>query len=596
MDGTGQSGPMVPPQQQNSNLIRTDQVQKLPHLTEQQKLQHTQLVRTLWDTLNTRDPSTNEYNTAHMKLSQLSQSLMKGMRMYQQNRTMQAHQQQAQAQAAQAQAHAQAQAQNVAPQGQPVQRTQSSNPQSLNQLLPQIQAKVSALNFYLPPNVTQEQLQTWIPEARLRYGIALQKQEVGRVRMTELRQQYAARTAQGNITSEEVPDFKNRQLAAEKLYREGSDFLAKFKEQQEGFKMQASGSNGPIAMSQPAAAQSQPVLAAATPVQTPSNQTPNAGQSQAPAPHTINSAVNAARQNSVMSPSVSQAGQPPSGSPVGTTPASATQPLTQRSQAPSQPGASGAQVTFSQTPNLEGATPTSTGPAQIHQGPPRPLSASAALHQSAQSYSNPNTSQQPQQQNMNQAVNNQQAQPQGYLGNRATDTSARNNNMAIPKTLNVPTPEPVSMPAVRPTLSGGPNHASMGMSSQPAIQKHPGYVLEGEGQHVLSKKMLDILVRQVTGGGENEMLTPDAEEFMLQMADDFVDDLVVQACRLAKLRPSATLEIRDIQLVLEKNYNMRISGFSSDDLRTVKKPQPAQGWLQKMSAVQAAKVTQGRTE
>jgi len=84
--------------------------------------------------------------------------------------------------------------------------------------------------------------------------------------------------------------------------------------------------------------------------------------------------------------------------------------------------------------------------------------------------------------------------------------------MAIPKNLNVSTPEPVSMPASRPSLSGGPSHGAMGMMGQPAIQKHPGYVLEGEGQRVLSKKMLDILVRQVTGGGEGEMLTPDAEE------------------------------------------------------------------------------------
>lgn len=80
------------------------------------------------------------------------------------------------------------------------------------------------------------------------------------------------------------------------------------------------------------------------------------------------------------------------------------------------------------------------------------------------------------------------------------------------------------------------------------------------------------------------------------MADDFVDDVITQACRLAKLRPSSSLEIRDIQLVLERNYNMRISGFATDDLRTVKKPQPTQGWLQKMTAIQAAKVTQGRTE
>lgn len=80
------------------------------------------------------------------------------------------------------------------------------------------------------------------------------------------------------------------------------------------------------------------------------------------------------------------------------------------------------------------------------------------------------------------------------------------------------------------------------------------------------------------------------------MADDFVDEVITAACRLAKLRPSATLDIRDIQLVLERNYNMRIPGFTADDLRTVKKPNPTPGWIQKMSAVQAAKITQGRTD
>jgi transcription initiation factor TFIID subunit 12 len=80
------------------------------------------------------------------------------------------------------------------------------------------------------------------------------------------------------------------------------------------------------------------------------------------------------------------------------------------------------------------------------------------------------------------------------------------------------------------------------------------------------------------------------------MADDFVDEVCTAACRLAKLRPSSALDIRDIQLVLERNYNIRIPGFSSDDLRTVKKPHPTAGWTQKMSAVQAAKVTQARID
>ncbi|KAI9928011.1 hypothetical protein ASPWEDRAFT_567752 [Aspergillus wentii DTO 134E9] len=614
--------PMVAPQQ-HSNLIRTDQVQKLPHLNEQQKAQHTQLVRSLWELLNSRDPQSAEYQNAHMKLTQISQTLMKGMRLFQQTRQQQALQHQ-QAQAAAAAAQGQTQGQT---QGQPVQRSQSANPQSFTQLLPQIQNKVQNLQFFLPPNISKEQIQTWLPEARLRYGIALQKQEIGRARIAELRGQFTQRQGAGNMSQEEMQEFKNRQLTAEKLYREGSDFLTKFKEQQETFKAQqpnqqvnragVQNTPAPAHPQQPSAEQS----AAATPTTTAgNNQLPNAptpmhtGQTPTPAPHTINSAVSAARNQAgqaAMSPSTSQPGQTPSVQPPVTAPAAPVAPPQQQQQQQSLPpqpqpqpqpqqGTPGTQITFSQTPNPDGSTPTPTAPQPVNQqGPPRPLSHQAAMAQAAQNYSNNNNTSNANnvnQQNMAQAAANPHAHPQGYNPNRGSDNSARNINMAIPKNLNVPPPEPVAMAPARPTLSGGPSHGAMGMMGQPAIQKHPGYVLEGEGQRVLSKKMLDILVRQVTGGGEGEGLTPDAEEFILQMADDFVDDVITAACRLAKLRPSSTLEIRDIQLVLERNYNMRISGFSSDDLRTVKKPQPAQGWTQKMSAVQAAKVTQGKAE
>lgn len=83
------------------------------------------------------------------------------------------------------------------------------------------------------------------------------------------------------------------------------------------------------------------------------------------------------------------------------------------------------------------------------------------------------------------------------------------------------------------------------------------------------------------------------KQIFLQVADDFVDDLISGACRLAKLRGSTTLDIRDLQLVLERQYNIRVPGFSSDEIRTVRRPQPATGWAQKMSAVQAAKLTGG---
>lgn len=80
------------------------------------------------------------------------------------------------------------------------------------------------------------------------------------------------------------------------------------------------------------------------------------------------------------------------------------------------------------------------------------------------------------------------------------------------------------------------------------------------------------------------------------MADDFVDDVITSACKLAKLRAASTLDIRDIQLVLERQYNIRVPGFSSDEIRTVRRTTGTVAWQQKTLAVQAAKLTAGGGE
>lgn len=80
----------------------------------------------------------------------------------------------------------------------------------------------------------------------------------------------------------------------------------------------------------------------------------------------------------------------------------------------------------------------------------------------------------------------------------------------------------------------------------------------------------------------------------MDMADTFIDQVLHAACKNAKERGSKVLEMRDIQLTLERGFNIRIPGYASDEVRTVRKIQPAQAWLNKMSAVQAAKVTGGK--
>jgi transcription initiation factor TFIID subunit 12 len=69
------------------------------------------------------------------------------------------------------------------------------------------------------------------------------------------------------------------------------------------------------------------------------------------------------------------------------------------------------------------------------------------------------------------------------------------------------------------------------------------------------------LLNEVAPG---EILDKDVEEFLQQHIDEFVDSVTEYACQLAKHRKSRTLEARDIQLYLEKNWNIRVPGYGDD--------------------------------
>jgi transcription initiation factor TFIID subunit 12 len=74
------------------------------------------------------------------------------------------------------------------------------------------------------------------------------------------------------------------------------------------------------------------------------------------------------------------------------------------------------------------------------------------------------------------------------------------------------------------------------------------------------------------------------QQLLLNIADEFIDSVTNFACRLSKHRGGDTLEVRDLQLHLgefmssvsifmtdmlpkERNHNIRIPGFASDDTR-----------------------------
>ncbi|EHB02222.1 Transcription initiation factor TFIID subunit 12 [Heterocephalus glaber] len=105
--------------------------------------------------------------------------------------------------------------------------------------------------------------------------------------------------------------------------------------------------------------------------------------------------------------------------------------------------------------------------------------------------------------------------------------------------------------------------------------------LSPENNQVLTKQLRD-LVRELDPNGQ---LDEDMEEMLLQIADDFIKSMVTAACQLTWHRKSSTLEVKDVQLHLECQWNMWIPGFGSEEIRPYKKACTTEVHKQRMALI-----------
>lgn len=490
-NGSAAPQPLLP----LNNLIKPEDVQRIPNFTDDTRSKYFEGVSKLWATIKGLPQEHEAHQGAHKKLSDVTNQIRAHLR----------------------KSAAQTNTGGAVPttQGPMAQdaRPASQQPVLANGQL-QISQKVAqaamSLSLVVPPNYAAQgpdTIQQWIKEAKQKYAQQLQRYETYNAQLNEIAQLIETRRKEGKaFTDQEKQELSRRKINAEGMRNQAREYIMKFKQQQEQYKSAVLGTNGSApppdgSVNHVQGSSMENVETKPMSVEPQLRQQPE-HQGQA---HTISSALDAARQQAnaidrnATSPTNAQSNQPSAGQAPGL----------QNQQIKKEPSTSQHPLNI----NIDGMQRDSQNnsprvgqhPAAPSQGP-HPLSHQAAMA-NVQKYQLQNFQQQ--------ATPSSTTHAHPPIPNRSDTQSNNNVKFPIPKELKVGAPQPVTMGPARPTLTGGPSNGAPGQMGLPAIPRHPGYVLEGEGDRVLSKKRLQQLMREVTGASEGddaEVMAPDVEE------------------------------------------------------------------------------------
>ena len=489
------SGNAAPPNL--SGLLKPEQVPGLQYIAEEQKPRYIQGVTKLWDVINNQQPDTPGYQGALSKLREISQHVRKLM---QTNREKMAGAGSAQRGVAQSQNQQVPPANQTQPQGEGSQ--QQPKPE---QFSAQVLQKLETINVLVPPSIIKqrgpEAGPKFVMEMKKNLGVALQNCERADGQLGKLAELSARRVAAGKpLSAQEKSSFDNQVALKQAEKNQSSDKIKLFYKQQEGIRamLGQAASDGNAQNGQALKQEGNKGVGGVAPA--------SEHQGQA---HTVSSALDAARSQANNVPGQSSAASPQKGNGQPQQP-----PVTEPQNLPppqsSQTAVNTVKSEAQPHQNQSGALPPHpTASQQPGAGDPQPLRHEDALEK-ARSYSNgpayPHNTPQSATHAHPPQHNQRESQPNSH------------SKMPVPKDLPHVPPQPVSMGQSRPSMSNGP--LPVGPIGQPSIHRNPGYVLEGDGERVLSKKKLEELVRQVTGGAggegeDGESITAEVEEVKL---------------------------------------------------------------------------------
>ena len=135
-------------------------------------------------------------------------------------------------------------------------------------------------------------------------------------------------------------------------------------------------------------------------------------------------------------------------------------------------------------------------------------------------------------------------------------------------------PHSASNESLKAPISAAPKTQSQSLHSVDSLSAEP--------LSVLSRKRLQELLQEID---PRATLDEDVEDILLQIADDFIESVVNSSCQIAKHRKSNVLEVRDIQMHLERNWNMWVPGYGTEDFKQSKKLGSTEAHKQRLALI-----------
>lgn len=149
---------------------------------------------------------------------------------------------------------------------------------------------------------------------------------------------------------------------------------------------------------------------------------------------------------------------------------------------------------------------------------------------------------------------------------------------------------PISNIQMKPPQPQQPTNSNFvpnnGMGTPMHGHPNPTPPLQSGDGKILSKQKLQELSKVMDG---SDRLEDEAIELLILIADEFVDSVTNFACKLAKHRKSQVLEVKDVLLHLEKNWNITVPGFLEGEILPPKKRPFSDSHRQRLLAVKKSK-------